>query len=60
MNCTNKTQLFVCLVSGSALVPVSGDGADVEEVLAVLTQGVFGGLVAGLEIYLTIISLQSR
>ena len=42
--------LFVCLVSGSALVPVSRDGADVEEVLAVLAQGVLGRLVTGLEV----------
>ena len=42
--------LFVCLVSGSALVPVSCDGADVEEVLAVLTEGVLGRLVTGLEV----------
>ena len=41
--------LFVCLVSGPALVPVSCDGADVEEVLAVLAQGVLGRLVTGLE-----------
>ena len=42
--------LFVCLVSGPALVSVSCDGADVEEVLAVLTQGVLGRLVTGLEV----------
>ena len=42
--------LFVCLVSGPALVSVSCDGADVEEVLTVLTQGVLGRLVTGLEV----------
>ena len=42
--------LFVCLVSGPALVPVPRDGADVEEVLAVLAQGVLGRLVTGLEV----------
>ena len=42
--------LFVCLVSGPALVSVSCDGADVEEVLAVLTQGMLRRLVTGLEV----------
>ena len=42
--------LFVSLVSGPALVPVSCDGADVEEVLAVLAQGVLRRLVTGLEV----------
>ena len=47
---TTGPVLFVCLVSSSALVPVSRDGADVEEVLAVLAQGVLGRLVTGLEV----------
>ena len=43
------TGLLVSLVSGPALVPVPRDGADVEEVLTVFTEGVFRRLVTRLE-----------